>query len=58
VQELMQEGSLEAGADADAMEGGRGAAYVLAPQPAFLRTRDHQPRHKPTHSGLPTSITC
>ena len=47
--------NLEAGADAEAMEG---AAYWLA-QPASYRTQDHQPRDGTTHSGLgsPLSIT-
>jgi hypothetical protein len=45
--------NLEAGADAEAMEG---AAYWLAP-PGLLcllsyRIQDHQPRDGPTHNGL------
>ena len=58
-QELTQGRNMEAGADAEAMEG---AAYWLA-SPDLLsllsyRTQDYQPRDGPTHSGLglPTSI--
>jgi hypothetical protein len=51
--ELSQARNLEAGADAEAMEG---AAYWLA-SPASLsllsyRTQDYQPRDGTTHNGL------
>ena len=51
---------LEAGADAEAMEG---AAYWLIPRDLLIllsyRTQDHQPRDGTTHFGLgpPQSIT-
>jgi hypothetical protein len=51
--ELKQSRNLEAGADAEAMEG---AAYCLTPHGLLsllsYRTQDHQPRHGATYNGL------